>query len=87
MAGKGKVKGIDNRRFRDNDSIGVVGGGVNLVVARKGISGGKFGTGENLPGNIEVLQKQRPMSLSAREFAGIFDVGQVLMIGNYSDWV
>ena len=57
MVSKGKVKGIDNRRFWNNSSICIVGGGVNLVVASGGVSRGGFATGENLPDNVEVLQK------------------------------
>ena len=55
MAGKGEIKSIVDCRFWDNGGIGIVGGGVNLVVAGKGVSGGNFGTWENLPDNIKVL--------------------------------
>ena len=55
MTGKGEIKSVDNCGFRDNSSIGIVRGGVNLVVVEKGISRSKFGTWENFPNNIKVL--------------------------------
>ena len=55
MTGKSEVKGIDNCGFRDNSCIGIVGGGVDLVIAGKGVSGSEFSTWENLPNNVEVL--------------------------------
>ena len=55
VTGKGKIKSIDNRRFRDNSGIGIIGGGVNVVVAGKGDSGSEFGTWENFPNDIKVL--------------------------------
>ena len=55
MAGKGEIKSIDNCRFWDNNGVINVGGGVDLVVAGKGIGRGKLGTWENFPDNIKVL--------------------------------
>ena len=55
MAGEGEVKSTDNHRFWNNSGVIVVGGGVNLVVAGKGVSGSKFGARENFPDNIKVL--------------------------------
>ena len=55
MVGKSEVESIDDCRFWDNGGIGVVGGGVNLVVAGKSVCRGKFGARKDLPENIEVL--------------------------------
>ena len=55
VAGKGEIKSVVDCRFWDNGGIGIVGGGVNLVVAGKGVGRGNFGTWENLPDNIKVL--------------------------------
>ena len=55
MTGKGEIKSIDNHRFRDNSGVGIVGGGVDLIIAGKGVSRSEFGTRENFPDNIEVL--------------------------------
>ena len=87
MAGEGKIESIDDGRFGDNGSIVIVEGSVDLVVAGEGVGGGKFGTWENFPDYVEVLQEKRPSGLPAREFAGVFEVGQVLMIGNDSNRV
>ena len=55
MAGKSEIESINDCRFWDNGGIGIVGGGVNLVVAGKSVGRGKFGAWKNLPDNIEVL--------------------------------
>ena len=75
VAGKGEIKSIDDCRFWHNSSVSIVRGGIDLVIAGKGISQSEFGTRENLPDNIEVLQKEGPAGLSTREFAGVFDIG------------
>ena len=75
VAGKGEIKSIDDRRFRHNSSVSIVRGGIDLVIVGKGISRSEFGTRENLPDNIEVLQKEGPVGLSTREFVGVFDIG------------
>ena len=55
MLGEGEIQGTDDRGFWDNSNVGIVGGGVDLVVARESISGSEFGTWENLPNDIKVL--------------------------------
>ena len=55
MAGKGKVEGINDHGFRKNSGVVVIGGGVNLIIARESISRGEFSTGENFPNNVKVL--------------------------------
>ena len=55
VARKSEIESVDDCRFWDNSSIGVVGGGVNLVVVGKSVGRGKFGAWKNLPDNIEVL--------------------------------
>ena len=55
VTGKSKIKSIDNCGFWDNSGIGIFGGGVNLVIVGKGISGGEFGTWKNFPNDIKVL--------------------------------
>ena len=82
MAGKGKIEGVDYGRFGDDGGIIIVKGSVDLVVAGEGVGGGKFGTRKNFPDDVEVLQEKRPLGLPAREFAGVFEVGQVLVIGD-----
>ena len=55
VTGKSEIESIDNCGFRDNSGIGIVGGGVDLVVAGKGVSRSEFGTWENLPNDVKVL--------------------------------
>ena len=55
VAGKGKIEGINDGRFRDDGGVVIVEGSVNLVVAGEGVGGGKFGTRENFPDDVEVL--------------------------------
>ena len=87
VMGEGEVESIDDRRFRDNGSVNVVRGGVDLVIAGKGIGGGEFRTWENFPENIEVLQEKGPAGLSTREFMGVFDVRQVFKVSDDSNQV
>ena len=55
MAGKGEIEGINDGGFGNDGGIVIVEGSVDLVVAREGVGGGKFGTGENFPDDVEVL--------------------------------
>ena len=55
VMGKGKVKSTDNCRFRDNSSVSIVGGDVNLIVVGESVSRSEFGVRENVPDNIKVL--------------------------------
>ena len=55
VTSEGEVKGIDDCRQWNDSDIGVVGGGVDLVVAEKGVSGSEFGARENLPDYVKVL--------------------------------
>ena len=55
MTGEGEIKSIDDCRFWNDGGISIVGRGVDLVVAGKGIGRGEFGTQENFPNDIKVL--------------------------------
>ena len=55
MSGEGEVKGVNNCGFRNNSGVVVIGGGVNLIVARESVSGGEFSTREDLPNDVKVL--------------------------------
>ena len=41
----------------------------------------------DFPDEIKVLKKKRPVSLSSREFARVFEIRQILMIGEDRDRV
>ena len=42
-------------------------------------------TGSDNPFNVEVLQEEGPSCLLAREFTGVFDVGEIFVIGDDGD--
>ena len=52
-----------------------------MVSTREGIGRGKFCTGEDFSDNIKVLQKERPVSLSARTFVGVFNICRTCFCG------
>ena len=56
-------------------------------MAREGIGWGELCTREDFPGNIKVLEKEEPVRLPVGEFAGVLNIGQVLVVGDDSDWV
>ena len=65
MAGKGEIKGINDGGFGDDGGIVIIKGSVDLVVTRESVGGGEFGTRENFPDDVEVLQEKRPSGLPA----------------------
>ena len=52
---------------------------------RKGICRSHLCPRGNLPDDVKILEKEGPVSLVTREFARIFEVGQVLMISEDGD--
>ena len=66
MTGEGKIKSIDNNRFRNNGGINIVKGSVDRVPVREGVSRGHLGTGEDFPYNIKILEEEGPVSLATR---------------------
>ena len=71
MASEGEIEGINHGGFRNDGGIVIVEGSVNLVIAREGVGGGEFGTREDFPDDVEVLQEKRPSGLPTRELTGI----------------
>ena len=63
----------------------VVEGGILSIFAREGISRAHLSTGSDNPFNVEVLQKEGPTCLLTREFSGVFDVGEIFVIGDNGD--
>ena len=53
--GKGKIKGVNNCRQRNDSSISIVEGGINLISVGEGVGRGKVCTSEDFPNNIKVL--------------------------------
>ena len=87
MAGQCEVKGVDDHGVGKDGSIGIVLSGVEVVPPRESISRSHVSSRGDLPDDIKVLKKEGPVSLSSREFARVFEIGQVLMIGEDRDRV
>ena len=81
VASQGEIKGVDNHGVREDGSIGIILGSIKVIFSRKSIGWSHLCTRGNLPDNIKVLDEEGPMSLLAREFVRIFQVGQVLVVG------
>ena len=64
MVRKGEVKSLDDHWVWDNGDINIVISSINEVFLRKGISGRHPCIRCDLPTDIEMVQKQGPMSLS-----------------------
>ena len=80
-----EVKGIDDHRIWEDGGVCIVGGGIQVILLRKGISRSHLCSWGNLPDDVKILEKERPASLAMREFVQILEVGQVLMISEDRD--
>ena len=87
MAGQYEVKGVDDHGVRKDGSIGIVLSGVKMISLRESISRSHVSSRGDLPDDIKVQKKMGPASLLSREFARVFEIGQVLMIGEDRDRV
>ena len=56
-----------------------------MILLRKGISGSHLCSQGNLPDDVEILEKEGPVSLVTRELARVLEVGQVLMVSEDGD--
>ena len=63
----------------------IVKGGILGIFAREGISRAHLSARSDNPFNMEVLQEEGPSCLSTREFSGVFDVGEIFVIGDDGD--
>ena len=52
-----------------------------MIPLRESISRSHVSSRGDSPDDIKVLKKKGPVSLSLREFVRVFEIGQVLMIG------
>ena len=85
MTREGDVEGIDDHRIWEDGGVGIVGSGIQVILLRKGISGSHLCAWGDLPDDVKILEKERPVSLAMREFVWILEVGQVLMVGEDRD--
>ena len=82
VVSEGEVEGLDKDWFRHDRSINIIQGGVDKVTAREGISWGHLGTREDFPNYIKILEEQGPAGLVLRQFAGVFDIGEVFVVSD-----
>ena len=87
MTGQGEIEGIDNHEIWNDGGMCIILCGINVVLLRERISRFHLCHRSNLPANVKVLKQERPVSLAMREFAGVFQVGEVLMVGEDRDWM
>ena len=87
MVGQCEVKGVDDHGVGKDGGIGIILSDVEMVSPRECISRSHVSSRGDLPDDIKVLKKKGPASLSLREFARVFEIGQVLMIGEDRDRV
>ena len=85
MVREGEIEGIDDHRIWEDGGVCIVSSGIQVIFLRKGISGSHLCPRGNFPDDVKVLEKEGPVSLAMREFAWIFEVGQVLMVGEDRD--
>ena len=87
MVGQGEIKGIDDHGVREDGSIHIIPSGIQVILAREGISGSHLCSWGDLPDDVEVLEEEGPVSLEMREFVRILEVGQVFMVSENRDGV
>ena len=75
VAREGEVEGIDDHRIWEDGGVCIVGGGIQVILLRKGISRSHLCPWGNLPDDVTILEKEGPASLATREFAWILEVG------------
>ena len=85
MAREGEIKGIDDYRIWEDGGVCIVSSGIQVILSREGIGGSHLCPWGNFPDDVKVLEKEGPASLATREFAQIFEVGQVLMVSEDRD--
>ena len=87
MASKREVKRVDDHGVRQDGGVGIVSSGVKVISPGESISGSHVGSRGDLPNEIKVLKKERPASLSSREFSRVFEIGQIFVVGEDRDGV
>ena len=87
VARQGEIKGINDHGVREDGSVHIIISGVQVILAREGISRSHQPSRSNLPDDVKVLKEKRPVSLTTREFARIFQVGKVLVVSEDRDWM
>ena len=87
VTGKREVKRVDDHGIRKDRSISIVSSGIEVIPPGESISRSHVSPWGNLPDKIKVLKKERPVGLSSGEFARVFEIREVPVIGEDGDGV
>ena len=74
MAREGEIESIDDHRIREDGGIHVVSCGIQVILSRESVRRPHLHSRGHLPDNVEILEKEGPVSLSTREFTGVLEV-------------
>ena len=85
MTREGEIKGIDDHGIRDDGGVCILCSGIQVILLRKSIHGPHLCFRGYFPDNVEILEKEGPVSLATREFVRIFKIRQMLMVGENRD--
>ena len=85
MTREGEIKGIDDHGIGDVGDVGVVSSGIQVILLRKRIHRPHLCSRGYFLDNVEILEKEGPVSLAMREFVRIFKIRQILMVGENRD--
>ena len=85
--GQREVKRVDDHGVGKDGSISIVPSGVEVIPPGESITGSHVRPRGDFPDEIKVLKKERPASLLPGEFVGVFEIGQILVIGEDGDRV
>ena len=69
---EGEIESIDDHWIRDDGSIYVVSHGIQMILSRESVHRSHLCSRGHLPDNVKILEKERPTSLTTREFSRIF---------------
>ena len=84
---EGEIESIDDHWIRDDGGIDIVSHGIQVILLRESVCRSHLHSRGHFPDNVKILEKEGPVSLSTREFMRIFQIRQVLMVGENRDWM
>ena len=76
---------MDNHWVGNDRGVDIIRGSVNEVTTGEGVSRGHLGTRKNPPDDIKVLEEEGPTGLSLRQFARVFYIREILVVGDDGD--
>ena len=87
VMGEHEIKRVDDHRVGKDGSISIIPSGVEVISLGESISGSHVSSRGDLPDEIKVQKKEGPASLLSGEFVRVFEIGEILMIGEDGDGV